>query len=430
MPALPWQGAQWDVSQPAVPTHWTAPSPLLPACAILLATLLPQVAAAAWRLQFGEHWAAQHGGKCGDELRLAVAHLRGMLRDEDEIRWRRRSVHSLVGCGTRRCWRGVCSTRKHSQSLENSYVALQSSPLHVFTLNASNCIVQDLAQETAAISAAFRLPWAAAANWMRQRSPGAKLAPASVPGREKGESWPWSAGLLQSLQGCMIRDMHGKAGDSATLLRCRRFAGQCGSQQRDGRLRDTGDPGAPRGDGPHGAGRRASLRSHVHAYAAVGTASVLPSHKFGKGCTRFQHVLLAPCCCPSCACEVGIHMAPSRTACHSLVRCIADPGTHQRYMAAALGTRAQAPAPQAAAAHAGGTAASPGPEAEAGSLGSAAATSAGQAATSSTLQACSSSSGASGAVSPDVEPEQSLSEADQLLAEASSFGAGEAGVDW
>ncbi len=44
-------------------------------------------------------------------------------------------------------------------------------------------LVQDIAQETAAIASTFRLPWNAAANWMSQRSPNAKLAPMSYPGR-------------------------------------------------------------------------------------------------------------------------------------------------------------------------------------------------------------------------------------------------------
>lgn len=56
----------------------------------------PQVASAAWRLQYAGHWAEQSGGKAGDELRLAAAQLRGMLGDEDEIRWRRRGVVGLV----------------------------------------------------------------------------------------------------------------------------------------------------------------------------------------------------------------------------------------------------------------------------------------------------------------------------------------------
>ena len=55
-----------------------------------------QVAATAWRLQFAEHWQREQGGKAGDELRLAASHLRAMLGDEDEIRWRRRGVHGLV----------------------------------------------------------------------------------------------------------------------------------------------------------------------------------------------------------------------------------------------------------------------------------------------------------------------------------------------
>lgn len=58
--------------------------------------VLAQLAATAWRLQFAEHWAAEHGGKAGDELRLAVARLRCMLGDEDEIRWRSRGLHGLV----------------------------------------------------------------------------------------------------------------------------------------------------------------------------------------------------------------------------------------------------------------------------------------------------------------------------------------------
>ena len=56
-----------------------------------------KVAATAWRLQFADHWQAHEaGGRAGDELRLAVAHLRTMLADEDEIRWRRRGVQGLV----------------------------------------------------------------------------------------------------------------------------------------------------------------------------------------------------------------------------------------------------------------------------------------------------------------------------------------------
>ena len=59
----------------------------------------PQVAATAWRLQFADHWQGHEaGGRYGDELRLAVANLRAMLGDEDEIRWRRRGVQGLVSC--------------------------------------------------------------------------------------------------------------------------------------------------------------------------------------------------------------------------------------------------------------------------------------------------------------------------------------------
>ena len=76
--------------------------------AVLPFAILPhhpryQVAATAWRLQFADHWQGHEaGGRSGDELRLAVAHLRAMLADEDEIRWRRCGVLGLVsgrGCG-------------------------------------------------------------------------------------------------------------------------------------------------------------------------------------------------------------------------------------------------------------------------------------------------------------------------------------------
>lgn len=76
--------------------HSCAPTPRSPPSPM-------QVAATAWRLQFADHWQGHEaGGRSGDELRLAVAHLRAMLGDEDEIRWRRRGVQGLVsgrGCG-------------------------------------------------------------------------------------------------------------------------------------------------------------------------------------------------------------------------------------------------------------------------------------------------------------------------------------------
>ncbi|PRW58932.1 CUGBP Elav-like family member 5 [Chlorella sorokiniana] len=140
-----------DVSSPIPADHISNTNPLLgsgPLPAAAEAELLElhsklafhgrrlfrhEVAATAWRLQFADHWQGHEaGGRSGDELRLAVANLRAMLGDEDEIRWRRRGVQGL-----------------------------------------------DLAQEAAAVAAAFHLPHNSAANWMG--SPQA-LAVATYPG--------------------------------------------------------------------------------------------------------------------------------------------------------------------------------------------------------------------------------------------------------
>ena len=87
-----WRCTRWNESSSCSCGGCTAPSPELhPTC------LSTQVATTAWRLQFADHWQAHEaGGRAGDELRLAVAHLRAMLGDEDEIRWRRRGVQGLV----------------------------------------------------------------------------------------------------------------------------------------------------------------------------------------------------------------------------------------------------------------------------------------------------------------------------------------------
>ena len=115
-------------------------------------------------------------------------------------------------------------------------------------------------------------------------------------------------------------------------------------------------------------------------------------------------------------------------ACRSLESSIADPGAHERFIAVALAAHAAStPAEQADtctkcdACSAAGSASAAAPS-------FAATPGTGQAGTSAAPQAASSGGASSEGVDPELE--QSLSEADQLLAEAASFGADEAGADW
>lgn len=123
-------------------------------------------------------------------------------------------------------------------------------------------------------------------------------------------------------------------------------------------------------------------------------------------------------------------MAPSRTACRSLERSIADPSAHERIIAAALAAHASGPAQQAASAQSCSNAAAIG---RGRACGSPATPGSSQAGVSPALQA--SKSGSCRGDGPDAASveagwEQGLSEADQLLAEAASFGADEAVSGW
>lgn len=117
--------------------------------------------------------------------------------------------------------------------------------------------------------------------------------------------------------------------------------------------------------------------------------------------------------------QVGIHMAPGRSACRSLQRSMAEPQRHERYMAAALEAghaRREAAEHPALPAQGMGRAAS-----AAGAMGPAPAS----------RPATAVSSGASSlsaAASLDAELEESEEE-DRLLAEAATFGAAD-GSDW
>lgn len=119
---------------------------------------------------------------------------------------------------------------------------------------------------------------------------------------------------------------------------------------------------------------------------------------------------------------MGIHQAPSRTACRSLAQSVVEPHRHERFMEAALAdTR---PSSQAEAGGSRKEASGSPPEPSTGAGGTAAQPGSGTSASSSSSRA-----GSELGTSLSAADEFDAEEEDRLLAEAAAFGAADEDTD-